>query len=135
MMVARRTLGAGVRKPPREETAGFRARWRVSRYGDLDAGGLFGTFRKCRSVRLESGMRTKADRPPTTLNFAPPFIIRPRAAQASGERLSALQSLDQVKNRAHPVFRGVGSKVYTVLYGLDPCQAFERPALEVWDTA
>ena len=32
--------GAGVRKPPMEETAGCRAKGRVSRYGDLDAGGL-----------------------------------------------------------------------------------------------
>ena len=32
--------GAGVRKPPREETAGDLARWRVRRYGDFDAGGL-----------------------------------------------------------------------------------------------
>src|SRR3979411_2959140 len=29
--------GAGVRKPPREETAGCRARCRVRRYGDLTA--------------------------------------------------------------------------------------------------
>src|SRR5712672_4821328 len=29
--------GAGVRKPPREETAGGVARWRVRRYGDLAA--------------------------------------------------------------------------------------------------
>ena len=29
--------GAGVRKPPMEETAGGRARWRVTRYGDLTA--------------------------------------------------------------------------------------------------
>jgi hypothetical protein len=29
--------GAGVRKPPREETAGGVARWRVRRYGDLTA--------------------------------------------------------------------------------------------------
>src|SRR5216683_1014076 len=29
--------GAGVRKPPREETAGGRARWCVTRYGDLTA--------------------------------------------------------------------------------------------------
>src|ERR1019366_5064614 len=27
--------GVGVRKPPREETAGCRARWRVRRYGDF----------------------------------------------------------------------------------------------------
>jgi hypothetical protein len=29
--------GAGVRKPPMEETAGGVARWRVRRYGDLTA--------------------------------------------------------------------------------------------------
>ena len=40
MMVARRTPGAGVRKPPKEETAGGVARLRVRRYGDFDAGGL-----------------------------------------------------------------------------------------------
>jgi len=40
MMVARRTPGAGVRKPPMEETAGGVARWRVRRYGDFVAGGL-----------------------------------------------------------------------------------------------
>ena len=32
--------GAGVRKPPREETAGGVARWRVRRYGDFGSGGL-----------------------------------------------------------------------------------------------
>jgi hypothetical protein len=32
--------GAGVRKPPREETAGGVARSRVKRYGDFVAGGL-----------------------------------------------------------------------------------------------
>ena len=32
--------GAGVRKPPREETAGGGARLRVRRYGDFGAGGL-----------------------------------------------------------------------------------------------
>jgi hypothetical protein len=32
--------GVGVRKPPREETAGCRARWRVRRYGDFGAGGV-----------------------------------------------------------------------------------------------
>jgi hypothetical protein len=32
--------GAGVRKPPREETAGGLVRLRVSRYGDFGAGGL-----------------------------------------------------------------------------------------------
>jgi len=40
MMVARRTAGAGVRKPPREETAGRRAMRSVRRYGDFDAGGV-----------------------------------------------------------------------------------------------
>ena len=29
--------GADVRKPPREETAGSRTRWRVRRYGDFGA--------------------------------------------------------------------------------------------------
>ena len=37
MTVARRTPGAGVRKPPREETAGGLVRPRVRRYGDLAA--------------------------------------------------------------------------------------------------
>ena len=37
MMVARHTLGADVRKPPMEETAGGVVRWRVRRYGDLTA--------------------------------------------------------------------------------------------------
>ena len=32
--------GAGVRKPPKEETAGSVTKLRVRRYGDLDAGGL-----------------------------------------------------------------------------------------------
>jgi hypothetical protein len=40
MMVVPRTPGAGVRKPPREETAGGEARLRVRRYGDFGAGGL-----------------------------------------------------------------------------------------------
>src|SRR5258705_13992473 len=40
MMVERRTRGAGVRKPPKEETAGGVTKLRVRRYGDLDAGGL-----------------------------------------------------------------------------------------------
>ena len=31
-------MGAGVRKPPKEETAGSRTRWRVRRYGDFGAG-------------------------------------------------------------------------------------------------
>jgi hypothetical protein len=40
MTVARRIRGAGVRKPPKEETAGGVMKLRVRRYGDLDAGGL-----------------------------------------------------------------------------------------------
>ena len=32
--------GAGVRKPPREETAGVVAGWRVRRYGDFGSGVL-----------------------------------------------------------------------------------------------
>lgn len=39
MKVERRTRGAGVRKPPREETAGSVERPRVRRYGDFGAGG------------------------------------------------------------------------------------------------
>ena len=37
MKVARRTPGAGVRKPPREETAGGARGWRGVGYGDLSA--------------------------------------------------------------------------------------------------
>jgi len=40
MMVVRRTRGVGVRKPPKEETAGGVTKLRVRRYADLDAGGL-----------------------------------------------------------------------------------------------
>ena len=47
MMVARRTPGAGVRKPPKEETAGGVAVWGVRRYGDFDAGGLLPTYVGC----------------------------------------------------------------------------------------
>ena len=54
MMVARRTPGAGVRKPPREETAGGVAR-RVRRYGDFVAGGL------CRML-VERVLRTRSRR-------------------------------------------------------------------------
>jgi hypothetical protein len=32
-------IGAGVRKPPREETVGDVAKLRVGRYGDFGAGG------------------------------------------------------------------------------------------------
>jgi hypothetical protein len=38
MKVVRRAPGAGVRKPPMEETAGGVVKPRVRRYGDLDAG-------------------------------------------------------------------------------------------------
>src|SRR5438105_14963121 len=48
--------GAGVRKPPREETAGRRARWRVRYYGDFVAGGVRARFvervLRARSSRL-----------------------------------------------------------------------------------
>jgi hypothetical protein len=40
MKVARRIPGAGVRKPPREETAGGVERLRVRLYGDFDTGAL-----------------------------------------------------------------------------------------------
>lgn len=40
MMVARRTRGAGVHKPTKDETAGGVTKLRVRRYGDLDAGRL-----------------------------------------------------------------------------------------------
>src|SRR6202022_1884236 len=40
MMTGPRTPGAGVRKPPREETAGGVAKLRVRGYGDFGAGGL-----------------------------------------------------------------------------------------------
>ena len=53
MMVARRTPGAGVRKPPREETARGVARWRVRRYGDFVAGGM------CRML-VERVLRTRS---------------------------------------------------------------------------
>jgi len=44
MKMARRTPGAGVRKPPREETAGGLARRRVRRCGDLAAARASTTF-------------------------------------------------------------------------------------------
>jgi hypothetical protein len=44
MMVARRTPGAGVRKPPMEETAGGVVRPRVRPYGDLAAVSASTTF-------------------------------------------------------------------------------------------
>jgi len=44
MKVARRAPGAGVRKPPMEETAGGVARWRVRRCGDLAAVNASTTF-------------------------------------------------------------------------------------------
>ena len=39
--------GAGVRKPPREETAEGVARFCVRRYGDFDAGGLLARCVEC----------------------------------------------------------------------------------------
>ena len=47
--------GAGVRKPPREETAGRLARWCVSRYGDFVSGGVCRTF-------VERVLRTRSRR-------------------------------------------------------------------------
>ena len=46
--------GAGVRKPPKEETAGGVARMRVRRYGDFGAGGL---VRSC--VERSFGKRSR----------------------------------------------------------------------------
>jgi hypothetical protein len=40
MTLAQRAPGAGVRKPPKEETAEDVVGWFVRRYGDLDAVGL-----------------------------------------------------------------------------------------------
>ena len=49
-------MGAGVRKPPKEQTAGGVARWRVRRYGDLAAVSASTTFaiwhELCEWVRL-----------------------------------------------------------------------------------
>jgi hypothetical protein len=46
--------GAGVRKPPREETAGDRARRRVRRYGDCCAGGVLpGSIERLVGKRLK----------------------------------------------------------------------------------
>ena len=47
--------GAGVRKPPREETAGDVAKRRVRRYGDFVAGGL------CRML-VEGVLRARSGR-------------------------------------------------------------------------
>ena len=47
MMVARLTPGAGVRKPPKEETAGGVVGLGVRSYGDFDAGGLLPTCVGC----------------------------------------------------------------------------------------
>jgi hypothetical protein len=47
--------GAGVRKPPREESAGRRAMWRVRCYGDFVAGGV------CRRF-VERVLRTRSRR-------------------------------------------------------------------------
>src|ERR1700687_309618 len=59
MKVARRAPWAGVRKPPKEETAEDKAGWCVRRYGDLDAAGLLprwvGSFFGRRSRVRRSG--------------------------------------------------------------------------------
>src|SRR5436305_1684703 len=70
--------GAGVRKPPREETAGGRARWRVRCYGDFVAGGA------CRRF-VERDLRTRPRR-------LPGLIGRPRWAEPalSGDLLTKL---------------------------------------------
>ena len=55
--------GAGVRKPPMEETAGGVARWRVRRYGDFDAGGLLARCVEGLFGKRSRGRRTRsADR-------------------------------------------------------------------------
>src|SRR2546426_11757220 len=78
MMTAPRTPRAGVRKPPREETAGGRARWRVRCYGDFVAGGMY------RRV-VERDLRTRPRR-------VPGLIGRPRWAEPalSGDLLTKL---------------------------------------------
>jgi hypothetical protein len=55
MMTAPRIRWAGVRKPPREETAGGVAKLRLRRYGGFGAGGLLP-----RCVDLLFGEREKA---------------------------------------------------------------------------
>src|SRR5215216_7140912 len=71
--------GAGVRKPPREETAGGWARWRVRCYGDFVAGGMYRRF-------VERDLRTRPRR-------LAGLIGRPRWAEPalSGDLLTKLQ--------------------------------------------
>src|SRR5450759_3780901 len=55
--------GAGVRKPPMEETAGCVARWRVRRYGNFDVGDLLPRYVECLFGKRSRGRRTRsADR-------------------------------------------------------------------------
>src|SRR5882672_4367950 len=58
MKVARRTRGAGVRKPPQEETAGGVTKRRVRGYGDLDAGGLLPGWDDRLSGKQSTGRRS-----------------------------------------------------------------------------
>src|SRR5258708_38573617 len=64
--------GAGVRKPPREETAGGRGRLHVRCYGDFAAGGVCGTF-------VERVLRTRSRR-------LAGVIGRPRLAEPALEQ-------------------------------------------------
>ena len=64
MKVARRTPGAGVRKPPREETAGGVVWWRVRRYGDFGARSLLKRlfWNRSRGRRTRSADRDRQNR-------------------------------------------------------------------------
>src|ERR1700682_3483638 len=72
MKVAPRAPRAGVRKPPREETAGRRAIWCVRCYGDLFAVGM------CRRL-VERDLRTRSRRLAS-------LIGRPRWAEPAPRR-------------------------------------------------
>jgi hypothetical protein len=52
MQVVRRAPGAGVRKPPMEETAGGVARWRVKRYGVVVAECEYNFCDMARTLRM-----------------------------------------------------------------------------------
>jgi hypothetical protein len=60
--------GAGVRKPPKEETAGRRARWHVRCYGDFVAGGVCARF-------VERVLRTRSGRLAGLIGWAEPAAI------------------------------------------------------------
>ena len=64
MKVARRTPGAGVRKPPREETAGGVESPRVRRYGDFGARSLLKRlfWNRSRGRRTRSADRDRQNR-------------------------------------------------------------------------